>query len=237
MSGISLGTALTNFLYRECGFEIWFNYETGKLEYGFIRDPIDILVESEIIMRSSLIDDNQEDVKPDYVVVWDPSCKYCSIAGEYGIDKHGLQYVLEDARDVAASQALAKKILDLCTVVNRSTYTVDFPAGVTRFKEGDYFRGLGDQTLPLNEKMTYRAGDDTDPLKDPTDTVWHIKEVTLTENKTTIVVGMSMYSVLDIYKSSLNRRRDGIPAPTKEQIYVTSPVIVGRGADGSGKTN
>ena len=237
LSGVSVGTAITNFLYRQCGFNMWYNYDTGKLEYGFLRDGITIDLTKEIIVKNDLIDDNQEDVKPDYVVVWDPPCEICSIAGEYGPDKHGLQYVLEDARDAAAAQALAEKILELCTVVNKSTYSVEFPAGTTRFKEGDYFRGLGDQSLPLNEKMEYRSGDDADPLELPSDSVWHIKEVTITDKSTTVVVGMSFYSVIDIYKSSLNRRRDGIPAPTKEQIYITTPVVVGKGAGGTGEVD
>lgn len=234
LSGISVGTALTNFLYRECGFNMWFNYDTGRLEYGFVRgNGITINVSKEIIAKTTLIDDNQEDIIPDFVAVWDPSCKYCGMAGEYGQDKHGIQYVLSDERDASAAQALAEKLLYLCTQVDRSTYSVEFPAGTTRFNEGEYFNGLGDQTLLNGENMTYRSGEDADPLNEPGDAVWQIKEMVITDKSTTVTVGTSFYSTLDVYKSALNRRRDGIPTPTKQQVLQTQEIVVGKGAGGS----
>jgi hypothetical protein len=228
ISGSSVGTALTNFLYHECGFYTWYNYENGKFEYGFIRDKITLDLSKEIILKSSMIDDNQEDVKPDYVVVWDPDVKYKAIYGTYGIDKQGIQYVLRDAREFTSASALAKKIYDYCNLPNKSSYNVEFPAGTTRFKEGDYFSGLGDQTLSGGENMEWRGGTDANPMEEPGDSVWHIKEIIISEEGTTVEVGTSFYSVLDIYKDSLSRRRDGIPAPTTTSTQKTETVRVGK---------
>lgn len=227
MSCISVGTALTNFLYHQCGFFVWYNYNTGgRLEYGFLRDRIDLDLAKEVVEKTDLISTNSEDIKPDGVIVFDSKGEYNGHAGEIGNDKHVIVYNMSDSKFDSALSAIAEKILELYSV-DLSSYSVRFPAGTVRFKEGDYFGGLGDQTVEKHA-MEYRSGDDADPLETPGNSVWQIKEITITEKGTTATVGTSYVSVLDIYKSILQRNRDGIVAPTETKNLTSKPMVVGR---------
>jgi hypothetical protein len=46
--------------------------------------------------------------------------------------------------------------------------------------------------------------------------VWQIKEMTITEQKTEVIVGSSFFSVFDIYQDAL-KRCDGVPATTENK--------------------
>ncbi|MCK9459954.1 MAG: hypothetical protein M0R80_09980 [Proteobacteria bacterium] len=228
MSCMSVGTAVTNFLYQQCGFNIWYNYNTnGTIEYGYIRDRITIDITKEVIEKSELISTNNEETVPDGVMVWDSAGEYNGSYGDIDINKHVLVYVMTDSKFDGALNAIAERIFKLYDGIDLSSYSVRFPAGTVRFKEGDYFDGLGDETVS-DRIMEYREGTDVDPLEDPTDAVWQIKELTITEQSTTVTVGSSYVSVLDIYRGVLNKNKDGIPAPVENKVLQSKPIVVGR---------
>lgn len=226
ISGASIGKGLSDFLYQQCGLYTWVNYETKKYEYGFLRDGIDVNTSKEEIIQSKLISHNKEDVAIDGVMVFSPDATYVGYDGEIGPDKNIVVYQLHDSKNDLSLEAIAHRIFEYSTIADNSTYDVTFPAGVVRFKEGDYFKGLGDQSLPGTEKMEYRDGADADVLKDPGDSVWQIKEMTITEQETKIRVGTSYYSVLDIYKQALERNRNGVQVPTKRESIKCKEIVM-----------
>lgn len=231
LSSMSVGTALTNFLYHQCGFYTWIDYDTGYFGYGFIRNKLHLDITKEIILQSRVVGDTLENTKPDGVIVWDSSAEYLGYDGDIGPDKHVLVYMMDDTKNDIALGSIAHRIMELNSIENQNSYEVDFPAGTVRFKEGDYFDGLGDQTLPRDEAMDWRGGEDADPLFMPDDSVWQIKELTITNKKTTVRIGSSFYSVLDIYKSSLRKMDNGVPMPTKQVQIYTEEIFTGMKED------
>lgn len=227
LSSMSVGTALTNFLYHQCGFYTWIDYDTGFFGYGFLRNKLHLDITKEIILQSRVVSDTSEKTKPDGIIVWDSSAEYLGYDGDIGPDKHVLVYMMDDTKNDISLGSIAHRIMELNSIENQNSYEVDFPAGTVRFKEGDYFDGLGDQTLPRDEAMDWRGGEDADPLSIPSDSVWQIKELTITNKKTTVRVGTSFYSVLDIYKSSLRKMDNGVPMPTKHVFIYTAEVFTG----------
>jgi hypothetical protein len=229
MSGMSIGTGITKFLYHQCGFYTWVNYETGFFEYGFLRDPITINISKEVIIKTTLMDSNQEDTSIDGVIVFEPNAEYAGYDGEIGPDKHIAIYQLNNSQNDLSLEAIAHRILTYNKIANKNSYKVVFPAGTIRFKEGDYFKGLGDQTLPRSESMEWREGNEANPLEDPSDSAWQIKEVTITNTETTVYVGTSYYSILDLYKTSLSRQRGGVPIPTKRNTVKCKEFVISGG--------
>lgn len=227
LSSMSIGTGLTNFLYHQCGFYTWVNYETGFFEYGFIRDKVLIDITREIIIKTTLVDDNQDDMIADGVIVFEPNAEYLGYDGEIGPDKNILVYQLNDNKNDISLSAMAHRILEYNKIEHKESYDVEFPAGVVRFREGDVFKGIGDQTLSWDQKMEWRDGNDANPLEDPADSAWQVKEVTITNNSTIVRVGTSYYSVLDIYKSSLQRCTNGVPAAVEDCVIKCEDRIVG----------
>lgn len=216
LSAMSIGTGLTNFLYHQCGFYTWINYNTGFFEYGFIRDIKSLDITKEIIVKTVLVSDNQDDMIADGVVVFESNAEYLGYDGDIGPDKNVLVYKLNDNKNDVSLSAIAHRILEYNKIEHKESYDVEFRAGTVRFNEGDIFDGLGDQTLPGDQKMEWRDGSDADPLEKPSDSSWQIKEMTITNEKTIIRVGTSYYSVLDIYKNSLNRERNGVAIPIED---------------------
>lgn len=228
ISSASVGTALTNFLYHQCGLYTWFNYHKhGAFEYGYLRDPILLDIRKEVIETTTLVSSNKDEYA-DGVMVWSADGQWAGAAGDDpGPDKHILVYTYTDTKVDQALEAIAYRILKLTQTQKAEVFNVRFPAGTVRFKEGDYFKGLGDSTMSGNKKMEYRSGEEADPLDDPSDSAWQIKELTITETYTEVQVGTSYYSILDIYKTVLQRNRDGVPAPTERKVIRCNPVEVG----------
>lgn len=228
LSSVSVGTAITNFLYHQCGMYVWFNYKKkGALEYGFLRDGITLDITKEVIETTTLTNSGSDDVTADGVIVWSPDAEYTGCAGDIGPDKHMLVYTYTDSKPDLALEAIAYKILEYNKLDCNRIYTVRFPAGTVRFKEGDYFKGLGDSIMTGTQKMDYKSGTDANPLEEPGDSVWHIKEVVITEEFTEVQVGTSYYSILDVYKTILQRNRDGVTAPVEQKLIRCNPVEVG----------
>ena len=234
ISGISIGKAVNDFLCNQCGMYLWYNYRNaGRLEYGFIRQPITLDLSREYIVKTIMIDTNQDDMKLDGVIVYVPGSDVSGFAGECGAGKNVAIYTYDDSKIDTSLTAIAERILRLNGIGNvMSSYRVQFPAGTVRFCEGDYFRGLGDQTIQRQENginMEWRAGDEVNPLQDPSDSAWQIKEMIITNTYTEVIVGTSYYSVLDIYKDSLQRTTTGIIAPVESTTVELKEVIVGQG--------
>jgi hypothetical protein len=226
LSGTDVGTAIDSFLENECGFYTWYGRLDGSLQYGYGRDTITLDLNYEVILHS---EKQPEDLslpyKPNNVVVWNSDGSAYKLypeslpVGNVTVASFRLQTNKLDRN----LQAFAEKIWnDLQN--DRKTYKVRFPAGITRFKEGDMFNGLGDQTI--KEKMVYRSGPDQNPTEDPSDTVWQIKDVYMCGDYTEVVVGPSFYSIFDLYRDQIQLIHS-TPSPTEVEKWDSSVVIVG----------
>lgn len=231
-SCLSVGKCINQLLYKECGLYIWYDYRNektvgtklnpiisrGTLEYGFVRDKLKLDISKEIIVSNQVKNSPNDDFKPDGVIVWSADGEYFGYAGDVGNGKNILVYTYNDSRSDLAYAAIAHSILEMNTLLDTRTYLMKFPPGTVRFREGDYFDGIGDSTVArsgatLDANMVYRKGDDLDPFADPGDTVWQIKEITIREDYTEVLVGPSYYSITDLYRDTLNRTKDGVPMP------------------------
>jgi hypothetical protein len=226
ISGKPIGKALDDFLENTCGFKTWFDRINGKLEYGFIRDKITIDPSKESIMSTEKMDDeNALPYKPNIVVVWssDGHTKEYWPKAAFADGKITIMNFKLSSNNFAGSlEAFAERIYNDAQV-NTDIFKVRFPPGTTRFKEGDWFSGLGDQTI--THPMEYKTGEDLNPLVEPGDTVWRITDVVITEAGTDIVVGPSYYSIFDLYKTSLSPV-DSVPTTTEtinkhSSVYIT----------------
>ena len=178
-------SALDSLVIKQCGMRTWFDRNTGKLEYGFVRNSITIDPTKEYIKNTVKESSQSNDFNADFVIVYDANNQRAqSIDGDvtgktsvaYKIDS-----VVQDMQLKAMAQRIQKEIQ-----LNNDMFSVTFPAGVVRFQEGDMFTGLGDDTV--NPKMPWCGGVENTPLSDPTDTVWKIKKVTITDSYTECLV-------------------------------------------------
>ena len=141
-----------------------------------------------------------------------------------------IQYKFDsDMNNIMLNSMAAKIHKDL--QVNRNTYKVKFPAGTVKFKDGDVFTGLGDSTI--SPAMPYKDNVDYDPLTDPSDAVWQINEMTITNEYTEVLVGPSYFSVFDLYKTKLNKVTIGATIPTDDHSISTNEVPLSTQALGS----
>ena len=196
LSSMTVGKALDNLLNQQCGLYTWFDNLTGYLEYGFFRNSVTIDPSTEYIVYTKQETTNTEDYNADCVILMDSSgqtpVRYPSGTSEG-------QFVMyrfnSDLNDEQLSTIARRLFYDLNQ--NRDTFRVRFPPGVTKFRDGDVFTGLGDATS--YPKMPYKGGTDLDPAEDPSNSVWMIKEMIITEEYTECIVGTSYFSIFDIY--------------------------------------
>lgn len=218
LSAMYILTALINVIENQCGLYIWFDNDTGALEYGYIRDSYELQLDTEYIMNTSRIEDNADEYTADYVVLFNSDGYYArSTSG----DVSGLKciYYKIDATfgDVQLTKMAERIANDM--KLNRDVFKVTFPAGCVKFKDGDAFTGLGDATV--NPPMGYRGGTDPDPDVNPENSVWQIKEMEITDKYTTVTVGSSFYSVFDIFRDKLKRISQA-PALTESKDVTTN---------------
>lgn len=202
LSGMNILSALDNLVIKQCGMHTWFDNNNGKLEYGYLRNQITIDPTKEYIKNTVKETSQSTDFKAQYVILFDNEGYYArSTSGDvtgmtyaaFKIDtKHG---------DLQLRQMAEKIHHDI--QLNNDMFSVTFPAGTVRFRDGDVFYGLGDATV--DPQMDWRGDVDHNPLKDPGDTVWQIKKMTITDESTVCLVGASFYSVFDIYRNSLKQ--------------------------------
>jgi hypothetical protein len=230
LSGISVGKALTAFLCSQCGLYVWYDYRNaGLLEYGFMRDKITIDPTTEVIEHNYLVSSGTEDHNIEGVVIVNVDGSHIGTAGLVTAGSNIVMYQLASDKLDTTLDMMAAKILEYNTGSNTRTYKLTFPAGTVRFREGDWFDGIGDATVSGGETawMEYKSGEDFDPINDSADSVWQIKEMTITNTGTEVIVGSSFYSILDVYKDKITKVRDGIPAPVDSYTVSTKEIIVG----------
>lgn len=227
MSGMTVGKAIANFLENDCGFHTWFRPEDSRLEYGFIRDKITIDPKTEYITSSSKIsDDYSLNISADVVCVFNSDGRGSAYPTQFATNASPtvLYYRINTNQMDQKLSAFAQKIYEDSNV-DKSSYRVRFPPGIIRFKEGDVFAGLGDQTT--DPVMPYRTGEDANVMTNPGDSVWQVKDVRLTETYTECIVGPTYYSIFDIYKSAL-QKVDGSPALSESLDWESPNVTVGK---------
>ncbi|MFA5760180.1 MAG: hypothetical protein WC877_00195 [Dehalococcoidales bacterium] len=225
LSGISIGKAIDNFIQNQCGMYSWYALPDGKLEYGFYNNYITINPESEFIEASVRCYTNNETIDPDYVIVWNSDSTVWAVHGiqkEFAVNGEefpsagvGIGYIMNSTLLDRELSLIAKKIYDDLKI-NTDQFRVNFPAGTVRFNEGDVFLGLGDQTT--FPSMPYRSGVDLDPFTNSKDSIWQIRDMTITEESTEVIVGTSYRSVFDIYRNELVKK-DEVPSPTEVEKW------------------
>lgn len=229
LSGMTILKALDNVLIEQCGMYTWFDNNTGALEYGFLRTPITIDPLKDVIVMTTESTSYSEDFTPVNVVLYDSVGRYVTYPNDPVLGTT-IQYKFDsDMNNIMLNSMAAKIHKDL--QVNRNTYKVKFPAGTVKFKDGDVFTGLGDSTI--SPAMPYKDNVDYDPLTDPSDAVWQIKEMTITNEYTEVLVGPSYFSVFDLYKTKLNKVTNGAPIPTDDHSISTNEVPISTQALGS----
>lgn len=223
LSGNTVYKALNRLVEDQCGMYTWFDNNNGKLEYGFLRNQVTIDPTKDVIRTSEEASGYTEDFVPDNVQVVDnvgnPQCyPNPSVSGST------IQYRYNSDLNDQMMSEMAERIYKDLHIDDRKTYKVKFPAGTVKFKDGDVFTGLGDSTI--SPAMPYKDNVDYDPLTDPSDAVWQIKEMTITNEYTEVLVGPSYFSVFDLYKSALQKVTE-IPAPTESKEVETNEVVAG----------
>lgn len=222
-SGKSIAMALEDFLMKQCGLYTWYDSASGKLGYGFLRDAISLDSQKEFIEMTKRTHSYQADYETDYIVLWDNTGGHCAKAGTISDSGRCIQFKLNSNLTDQSLKEFAVRIKSDITE-SRDTYQVTFQAGTVRFQEGDYFTGLGDETTTV--EMLYRSGADIDPTETPGNSVWQIKEITITETSTEVIVGSSYFSVFDVYQDEL-KRVDGVPATTETKDIDSSRMAAG----------
>jgi len=226
ISGMNVGNALESFLTNQCNLYIW--YETNKIETGFIRDKITLNDNNKskwFIENSEKISGNDETIKPDYVIVFDVdgNAKCYPPAGLTGKAK-SIAYKLNTSLIDMGLDAYAQKVYEDLVIVDKSKYKVRFPAGTIEFKEADYFEQIGD--LTITPSMNPRYYNDSDPLSNPNDSVWQIKEVTIMDDGTDVIIGPSYRSIFDIYGANLQICAEA-PTPTEAMKWTSANIVAG----------
>lgn len=210
LSGMTVFKALIRLLEDQCGMYIWFDNNNGALEYGFLRNKFTIDPTRDIIRTSSLAISNSEDYTPNNVILYNSTGDWV-VYPNPPVNGTFISYQYNSTLNNIMMDSMAKKIhKDLQS--DRTTYKVVFPAGRVKFRDGDVFTGLGDSTI--SPVMPYRDDTDYDPLTDTNDTVWQIKDMTITTDYTEILVGPSYFSVFDLFKSTLKIVPEA-PIPTE----------------------
>jgi hypothetical protein len=170
---------------------------------------------------------NEEEVNPDYVVVFSSDGVQARCYPESGLlleKPTAIAYKLNNDIVDLGLEAYARKIYDDLHIDDNSQFKVTFHAGIVDFKEGDVFAKIGD--LTINPPMTPRSSNDGNPLVNEKDSMWQIMEVTYTDKSTEVLVGPSYRSVFDIYGSLLQKCPEA-PSPTEIESWKSHTVAVG----------
>lgn len=219
LSGYTVGKALDNVLNEQCGLHTWFDNNTGHLEYGFYRNVITIDPSAEYIIYSEQIQSLAEEYQADGVILMDSSANNPTRYPPGNNTGSYIQYQFSSDLTNEQLSSIARRIYNDIRLANRDTFKVKFPAGTVRFRDGDVFDGLGDSTV--TPRLMYRGGVDQDPTEDPSDSVWQIREMVITDTYTECTVGSTYFSIFDIYRTAL-KRYDGCPAPTETKDTETN---------------
>jgi hypothetical protein len=100
-------------------------------------------------------------------------------------------------------------------------YILTFPSVATKFKEGDYFDGLGDITIV--PPMPYKSGEDLDPAWDARDSVWQISQVEIKDNTTYVTVNSTYKTLFDLYRDKISEVKS--TNPRTDEVNRSSGVI------------
>jgi len=231
LSGNTVYKAINRLVEDICGMYTWFNNNTGALEYGYLRNLVTIDPAKDYITMSEESSSYTEDFAPDNVQVCDNNAQQYQIYPNPPVVGSTIQYKYNSDLNDGMLTEMAQRIHADLKVANNKSYKVRFPAGTVKFKDGDVFTGLGDSTI--SPAMPYKDNVDYDPLTDPSDAVWQIKEMTITNEYTEVLVGPSYFSVFDLYKTKLNKVTNGAPIPTDDHSISTNEVPLSTQALGS----
>lgn len=228
LSGMNVFKAISTLLEDICGLHFWFDTETGAMEYGFFRDMTGktIVPADEFIRSSTLVESYSEEFQAYYVVLYDQDGYHARSTTEDVTGKTYVSYKFDTSLGDLSLREVARRIA-YDNTQDRSTYKVRFPAGTVRFMDGDVFTCLGDLTsTPVMPVRPTSEGEfDDDPTSDPGDTVWQIKDMTITDTYTECIVGASYYSIFDIYKNKLKRCSEAPVAIDTKDVTTNERVV------------
>jgi hypothetical protein len=124
---------------------------------------------------------------------------------------------------------IAKRIYNDLQLADTDKYKVVFPPGTgLKFCENDVFGGkngygLGDKTT--TPQMEPRILDGIPITSDPGKQLWQIKDLTITDKYTEVVVGPSYRSTFDLYGEYL-RPVDGVPVQKDVEKWRSNQAIM-----------
>lgn len=181
ISHMTIGNALKTFIVDTLNLVLWYEYSSATqfdLYYGLIRDEITLnyTTSNEYIISTRLKDDATKTPVNGIVIKNEDG----TVHGTAGTPTTGptQMYTYSGSFSENDLNALAAKYLAQYGT-SRLTYSVVFEPGTLRFKEGDVFDGLGDQTItpPMAWKDVSTTGNP-----------WQIQNVRITMNSTTVEV-------------------------------------------------
>ena len=178
ISHMTVGNALRTFIVDTLNLVIWYTYTDSShftLNYGLVRDEITLTLATEYIVSSRLTNDATKTSVSGIVIKNEDGTTHGSAGTTVTAPMQ--MYTMTGSFSENELNAIAQKYLDQYST-SRLTHLVEFEPGILRFKEGDVFDGLGDQTV--DPAMTWYdvAGG----------TPWQIQNVRITMNGTLVEV-------------------------------------------------
>ena len=175
----TIGTTLRKFIVDTLGLTLWYEYTSSTefvVHYGTKRDTLTLNLNTEFIVSNQC---SEEAIQTPIAGVYlknEDDTKHGK-AGNYVAGPCIMREIEGSFSDNELTAIATKMLADYANP--RLTYDVEFPPGTIRFKEGDVFDGIGDQTLDAPFKMTHKT------TADP----WQIKKVTITDKTTIATLG------------------------------------------------
>lgn len=230
-SDISVIDACKKVIIDTANLNMWIKTElsattsTSVIEYGYTRDPI-TFEEGEYFVSNKILEPNLVGPEVQGIKVLSNNDELIGYA-----DVHGSPEMSSSVRTVAIYRidgnfsqqelnALAARMLYERNHMGSYGYQLTFPYVTFKYKDGDYFDGLGDSTI--KPPMPYRSGTDVDPAEDPRDAVWQITEIEIKHNTTVVTVNSTYKTIFELFKNNIKEVKSSNPTtePDKHETGV-----------------
>ncbi|HOJ95690.1 MAG TPA: hypothetical protein PK024_02475 [Methanospirillum sp.] len=190
-----------------------------KLEYGYTRDPI-VFEPKEFFVENKVIDPSLVGPPVQAIKLLSNNDEIFGYADIYNNDIKNSFEMSSTVRTIAIYRvdgnfsqqelnALSARMLYERNHQENTGYQLTFPEVIPRFKEGDYFDGLGDSTI--DPPMNYKSGNDVDPATDPRDSVWKITEIEVKNNTMYVTVNSTYKTIFEMFQSKIQEVKSSNP--------------------------
>jgi hypothetical protein len=110
LSGMNILSALDNLVIKQCGMRTWFDRNTGKLEYGFVRNLVTIDPTKEYIKNTVKEISQSNDFNADFVIVYDANNKRAQSMDGDLTGKTSVAYKIDSVMHDMQLKAMAQRI-------------------------------------------------------------------------------------------------------------------------------